>query len=190
MGDTGWIVVTVMGLCLGVGLGFWLGRSYRGSDTAKLAEAEAELAGYKAKVTEHFSQAASHFQAIGRQYRELYEHMAAGSQDLCEQAGSDNPLKFPAPEAVAALADDRATRPSTMEASERAGPVDYPMETMEDAEADDVPPRPAAEASAAPEGAQEASASERAGDAVGESAEEQLTPGEAEAEEPDKRLYH
>jgi uncharacterized membrane-anchored protein YhcB (DUF1043 family) len=109
--DVEWIVATVAIFLAGAGLGFFLGAILRKGDNAKLADTEAELAAYKREVTEHFGQSAEHFQAIGSHYRKLYEHMAAGSEKLCDPVEADTDLKFPRPAEVAieASAPDRTS---------------------------------------------------------------------------------
>lgn len=193
MGEMGWIIVTVLGLCVGIGLGFWLGRSQGGSDSTKLAEVEAELADYRTQVSEHFSQSASHFQAIGRQYRELYEHMATGSQDLCEQSGSDKPLSFPSPEAVVALEDART---DVSRADEPGGaPTDYAADDEGLVDSDEEPSEQQPSAPSKPLAAeQEVFAGPEPGfteepKAEEPKAEEPVPAAETEPES-DKRLYH
>lgn len=100
MGTVQWIVLAIVGFGAGIGLGFWLSKLLRGDDREKLADTEAEFAAYKQEVAQHFSQSAAHFQAIGKQYRELYAHMAVGSEKLCEISGSEEQLKFPRPDEV------------------------------------------------------------------------------------------
>ena len=68
-------------LLLGAGLGYWLG-SRRESD--KASEIQVELDTYRKQVTEHFGETAAHFQAIGGEYKKLYQHMAAGAGQLCD----------------------------------------------------------------------------------------------------------
>lgn len=121
MGTIEWIVLTFVISLAGAGLGFWLGKRVRVDDSEKLAAAEAELNAYRDRVTEHFSQSATHFQAIGRQYRELYEHMAAGSEKLCERTESENQLQFPRPDEVAMV--ETETHRDVTTAAE-PGPVD------------------------------------------------------------------
>jgi uncharacterized membrane-anchored protein YhcB (DUF1043 family) len=75
------IVAGALLLLLGAGLGYWLG-SRRESD--KTGAVQAELDAYRQQVTEHFSTTAAHFQAIGAEYRKLYDHMAEGAGQLCE----------------------------------------------------------------------------------------------------------
>ena len=100
MSTAAWVVIAIVGTLAGIGAGFWLGRRGAKGSTARLAEVEDELSAYREKVTEHFSQSAAHFQSIGRQYRELYEHMAAGSETLCVPEDSSGQHQFPRPDEV------------------------------------------------------------------------------------------
>lgn len=86
--------VGVVILLVGGGIGFWVGRSGVGGSRARIEKAEAELDEYKRSVTDHFGQTAAHFQAIGKQYRELYEHMSNGAQALCEPDEAGKRLLF------------------------------------------------------------------------------------------------
>ena len=105
MGTLAWAITTVIGLLIGAGIGFWIGKLHNAGNADKVKLAEQELADYKSKVSEHFRRSATHFHAIGEQYRELYEHMAAGSKSLCgPEVGSE--LEFPKPAAAAALTAD------------------------------------------------------------------------------------
>lgn len=97
-------------LLVGVGAGFWIGRSGVGGSKARVEKAEAELSEYKHSVTKHFDQTATHFQAIGKQYRELYEHMATGAHALCEPGEAGKQLLF-APDADAVA--EAEVRPPT-----------------------------------------------------------------------------
>ncbi len=203
-----WAALTVAGLLAGIGIGFWLGRLQNNED--RVAELETELDGYKAQVTEHFAQSATHFQAIGRQYKELYEHMAAGSQALCAP-DTHGAVSFPAPGDVAALGEPAEPVEPPIEAAAAATDVEetdviettpYETEalaedvevTAEAADADETP-EPVAEASepdvSESAEADEISASEAPTDA--EPVEEPSVPADAVAgadEEPEKRLYH
>ena len=97
MGTIQWTMILMAGILAGAGLGFWLGKMGRRDDVERIAEVETELKAYRDRVTEHFGQSAAHFQAIGQQYRELYEHMAAGSESLCDISETDGRLRFPRP---------------------------------------------------------------------------------------------
>ena len=122
-------------LLVGGGVGFWAGRSGVGGSKARLEKAEAELDEYKRSVTQHFGQTAEHFQAIGKQYRELYEHMASGAQALCEPDEAGKPLLF------APGAEDEskgAENPSTESVVEEQvqPPIDYEEQPVEEQAAD------------------------------------------------------
>ena len=114
----------VVVLLVGGGVGFWVGRSGIGGSKARVEKAEAELEEYKRSVTEHFGQTAEHFQAIGKQYRELYEHMANGAQVLCEPDGAGKQLLFaPGADAASANAEDRPAE--GVAETEVQPPIDY-----------------------------------------------------------------
>ena len=121
-------------LLVGGGVGYWVGRTGVGGSKAKIEKAEAELDEYKRNVTAHFGQTAAHFQAIGKQYRELYEHMATGAQALCEPDEAGRQLLFaPGDEhwgSLKEVAEDVATE--TLEAAEQPTVTEEPS-------ADEVP---------------------------------------------------
>ena len=87
---------------LGLGLGYWLSHM---REATKTGDIQNELDEYKRHVTEHFSQTAQHFQALGEQYRSLYKHMAHGAEALCDPAQADAMLEFPAADTAALTAD-------------------------------------------------------------------------------------
>ncbi len=111
-------------LLVGGGIGFWVGRSGIGGSKARVEKAEAELEEYKRNVTEHFAHTAAHFQTIGKQYRELYEHMASGAQVLCEPNEAGKQLLF-APGADASSAGVADPAPDADAEPEIGRPIDY-----------------------------------------------------------------
>lgn len=173
MGTVEWVLIAVAGLVAGLGIGFWLGRLGPKGAGARVAEAEAELENYKGKVTEHFAQSAAHFQAIGRQYRELYEHMAEGSERLCKTDASEDALSFPRPGDVAALtAEPEQAAPADEQGTESKEPA-----AREAVEADSLDD----------DGGTEQTQPDK--QASAEAAEESVQASDAEPG-PDKRLYH
>ncbi len=133
----------VFGLCLGcfivgLALGYLLFRGDSSSATQEAEQARTELADYRGAVNEHFSETAEHFKALGQNYRDLYQHMARGSEALMgdgaakvpfvpmEQllaAGDDNAkddtiVAEQAPDETAAQADDNVTSQDDGDASE------------------------------------------------------------------------
>ena len=81
-------------LLVGLGLGFWLAQLRSGKQVAKAADVQKQFDDYRQSVTEHFGRTAEHFQSIGQQYRELYEHMASGADALIDQQVIDEKLSF------------------------------------------------------------------------------------------------
>lgn len=120
---------------VGGGVGFWVGRSGIGGSKARVEKAEAELEKYRRSVTEHFGQTAAHFQAIGKQYRELYEHMANGAQALCESDEAGKHLLF----ASGTVAQKSNSEDPLSEAIVEAGnqrPIDYAEQPVAEEAAD------------------------------------------------------
>lgn len=85
----------------GVGFGYWLGTLGRKQAAQKASDLEKELGDYRLDVTEHFRVTAEQFQAIGREYRKLYEHMATGAASLCDAKAPGGRLSFPSADTIA-----------------------------------------------------------------------------------------
>ena len=135
MSETILMVLGAIGcLAAGVGLGFWLSQARMRGESAKADEVQRQFDDYKQEVTQHFGQTAEHFKAIGREYRELYEHMASGADALCEREAADVKLSF-APKAILeSIADEDAPQAprdfaqEDVQTVEAAGEVDGPLE--------------------------------------------------------------
>ena len=83
MSETTLIVLGAIGfLAAGIGLGFWFSQLRLRGKSARADEIQQQFDDYRHEVTQHFGQTAEHFKAIGREYRELYEHMAGGADSL------------------------------------------------------------------------------------------------------------
>lgn len=100
MSETILIVLVAVGfLVAGAGLGYWLAQLRSRGETARADEVRQEFEAYRHEVTQHFGRTAEHFRAIGREYRDLYEHMASGADSLCDRDAADVKLSF-APKAI------------------------------------------------------------------------------------------
>ncbi len=91
------ITMAAAGLLLllaGASIGYLLGRRGRSDATSKLEETQTAFADYRKGVTRHFDQTAQQFQAIGQQYRDLYEHMAEGAEAFCVPVEPGSALPF------------------------------------------------------------------------------------------------
>ena len=80
--------------CLAVGMvaGLLLGRKVQGSSPARLSELEAQIqelqrhhADYRDHVSEHFGTTAELVQQMTESYRDVYQHLATGAQQLCTE---------------------------------------------------------------------------------------------------------
>lgn len=100
MSETILIVLGAVGfLAAGTGLGYWLARLRARGESAKASEVQQQFDDYRQEVSQHFGRTAEHFKAIGREYRDLYEHMASGADSLCDREAVDVKLSF-APKAI------------------------------------------------------------------------------------------
>ena len=103
------LVIAIVGLfCFlaGLGIAFWYIKTDSSINATKVQETKTAFDNYKADVNAHFTQTAHHFQAIGEQYKALYEHMAEGAESLLGLEGEEAQRRFPliAPAAAAAQA--------------------------------------------------------------------------------------
>ncbi|AXF78260.1 DUF1043 family protein [Erwinia tracheiphila] len=61
----------------------------------ELEKTKAELADYREELTSHFAQSAELLDNMARDYRQLYQHMAKGSNDLLPNfPGEKNPFAW------------------------------------------------------------------------------------------------
>ena len=113
-------------LILGLGLGYWAARLRSGKQVAKAADVQKQFDDYRKSVTEHFGRTAEHFQTIGEQYRELYEHMASGADTLIDPQAIDEKLSF----VPAAAIETAESQPEEVEpASQASEDTDEPHRT-------------------------------------------------------------
>ena len=170
-------LVGILFLALGIGLGFWLGQKRGRHDAAKSTDIKREYDDYREQVAEHFGATAGHFQELGKQVRQLYDHMATGADTLCEKGASAGSIDFSAAVAL---------KP----------PVDYPQEEVEiiaDVE-NDMSPEVLAEAGEQVAESSEATTEEVAADAdaaeVTEEPGPDVTVAAVDDDDAAKRSYH
>ncbi len=136
MNETVLIIAGGAGLLLiGLGLGFWVAQLRSGKQVAKAADVQKQFDEYRQSVTAHFGRTAEHFQAIGEQYRELYEHMASGADTLIDPQAIDEKLSFVPTAAIESAGD-----------TDESADVEPPVTASADA-VDDQDVEPAAQAS-------------------------------------------
>ena len=125
MSETVLIVLGAIGLlAAGTGLGYWLAQLRTRGESARADEVRQEFEDYRRAVTRHFGQTAEHFRAIGREYRDLYEHMANGADSLCDREAVDLKLSF-APKAILeSIAEERRESPAPRDFATDEHPAD------------------------------------------------------------------
>ena len=134
-------------LLIGAGIGYWLARLGTNKESAKRDEVEKEFETYRETVNEHFSTTASHFQSLGQQYRELYKHMAAGSQALCSPKDGELALPFGASDVIGidVIDPEETTETETQVAAEPAEREEHSESTSPDQPPADYAPVEAAD---------------------------------------------
>jgi len=116
-------LVTLIMVIFGIGAGFFFGRitntAVRNSKRldADLKRVRAEHDNYKKDVTRHFEKTSELVNVMTTSYRAVYEHLAAGAQNLCdEQAGK---LIMEAP--VERIANKEDIQVETVASDEKSG---------------------------------------------------------------------
>lgn len=90
-------------ICLGVGLAIGIlvtrlspgTRRHTEALETQLAEQQRQFDGYREQVSSHFQQTSELVQKMTDSYRDVYEHLARGSQALCEDPVSTPRLDIP-----------------------------------------------------------------------------------------------
>lgn len=130
--ETGWVLaiglaILAIGVIVGIVIGYFgLGDRRRSQELQnELDTLQQEFDLYKDKVSRHFLQTSELVQKMTSSYREVYEHLASGSEELCSTPVDNPQLDFP----------DRPT----LEAKQNT-----------DSEAEDAPPKASVKASNPP----------------------------------------
>lgn len=105
--ETSWLwavglITSAFGLIIGLGIGYLLGGDKKHvkqlQDT--LNTLEGEFDSYRKQVGEHFLQTSKLVDKMTSSYRDVYEHLAKGSEELCQDPVTTPRLEFPeAPDA-------------------------------------------------------------------------------------------
>lgn len=83
------IIIAIISLGIGGTLGYLAGRSSaqpNGTEKQQIDELKAEMNEYKDSVAHHFQQTANMVNEMNDSYKGVIQHLAKGSQDLCEAA--------------------------------------------------------------------------------------------------------
>ena len=81
------LISFVVGIGLGIGIAYLaLGSCRRSRELkAKLDALQKEFDGYRSQVAEHFLKTSQLVQKMTSSYRDVYKHLATGSQSLCKE---------------------------------------------------------------------------------------------------------
>jgi uncharacterized membrane-anchored protein YhcB (DUF1043 family) len=100
--ETGWVLafgfaILAIGVIVGIVIGYFgLGDSRKSQELQnKLDALQQEFDEYKDKVSKHFMQTSELVQKMTSSYREVYEHLASGSEELCSAPVVNPQLDFP-----------------------------------------------------------------------------------------------
>lgn len=138
--------MSVMGIVLlgtglffaGAALGFLLGKRGKSAEHARFEAVQTEFDDYRREVSAHFGETASRFQSIGKQYKELYDHLASGSQALCDKQAMQEGIEF-APTVLAGLEEIVADSADPVEPKEDVEAVTGDEPESTEAAAEETP---------------------------------------------------
>ena len=105
-------ILALIGLLLGALIGMLLTLLFerRKSGGRTVEEMQREMDDYKEEVGNHFATTSELFQDMTEKYRDVYNHLASGSQNLCEDSMGHARLEFA--EAKPVTADDSDKNPA------------------------------------------------------------------------------
>ena len=117
-----WIVAgagLLVGLFLGWVIASLLQRRGGGHSAAQLRK---EMEDYREEVNEHFSRTAELFKESTEKYRDLYEHLAGGAQELCSDLPDKARVEFRPGKLLPSRDDDDSSAEVTVVEPPRTGP--------------------------------------------------------------------
>ncbi len=111
-------VLAFIGLLLGLALGVVGAQLFerRKSGGRTVEDLQQEMDDYKEEVGKHFATTSELFRDMTEKYRDVYNHLAAGSQTLCEDSMEHARLEF--------------TQTKSVEATEEKNAVDQEVESV------------------------------------------------------------
>lgn len=98
------------GLGCGVAVGYLMsGNNRRAQKLQEEFDAlQNEFDGYRGQVSQHFQQTSELVQKMTNSYREVYAHLASGSEELCQNPVTTPQLDFPEQPALGTKSVDRS----------------------------------------------------------------------------------
>lgn len=144
--ETSWLwavglITSAIGLIIGAGIGYLLGGDKKQVKLLEdaLNKLESEFNGYRSQVGEHFLQTSRLVEKMTSSYRDVYEHLASGSEKLCQDPVTTPRLEFPETTDIgktpeAGNEEDQSPPPKSFSDAETDNSPDYELdETMGEA---------------------------------------------------------
>lgn len=143
-------VAAAAGLVVGLFFG-WLITSLvqrRASAGATAAQLREEMEEYREEVNTHFARTAELFKDTTEKYRDLYEHLAGGAQELCNDLPDRARVEFRPGHLLASQASERTDSPAAPTDYEKANGAGKPSEAAAAATPGGTSEKPVAPAAA------------------------------------------
>ncbi len=99
---------------------------------SRLASTQQQFDGYREQVSQHFMKTSDLVQKMTSSYRDVYEHLASGSQALCEDPVSTPQLDIPHQPVLGTDNRDDQEEPTEAPENEFADAETDPLQTSED----------------------------------------------------------
>ncbi|MFC1774484.1 YhcB family protein [Pseudomonadota bacterium] len=99
---------------------------------SELASAQQQFDGYREQVSQHFMKTSDLVQKMTASYRDVYEHLAGGSQALCKDPVSTPQLDIPYQPVLGNDGHDDPAEPNEASENEFADAETDPLQTSEE----------------------------------------------------------
>jgi len=116
-------IALIIGLLAGSGMMTLLHRKQAGGKS--VADLQKEMDDYREQVSGHFATTSDLFKDMTEKYRDVYNHLASGSQDLCEDPMAHARIEFTENESLS----HEATTEETVAEADESVPEDVQSES-------------------------------------------------------------
>lgn len=128
------LISFAFGLACGIAAAYFTtGNRQRISELeSELASAQQQFDGYREQVGQHFMKTSDLVQKMTASYRDVYEHLASGSQALCEDPVATPQLDIPHQPVLGDENKDHEAESSEVQGEEFADAETDPLQTSDD----------------------------------------------------------
>lgn len=114
-------LASIAGFFIGIGVMMILDRRRAGGKSVD--QLREEFDDYREKVASHFGETSELFRDMTEKYRDVYNHLAAGSQSLCEDPIEHGRLEFIDRQQIDSAVPDKADEGADTSATAQTPPV-------------------------------------------------------------------